>query len=195
MRIRKSRVIERRYLFSRGGLCAHGFFHALLIISGTATGAAVAAMLHVLIDQFDVGPILVLPFAVITAALFPATHLADVGKRIATARRMALVALNSATWLAIGISSSLFFLLVGYPNLDILLATVGIFSASFLVSMLLWYGYVGIGGEIIIVSSDCCIDCGYNLTGNISGVCPECGAVVMDTETESGKAASRVCDP
>lgn len=25
------------------------------------------------------------------------------------------------------------------------------------------------------ISSGCCIRCGYNLTGNVSGVCPECG--------------------
>jgi len=167
-------------LFSRGELCAHGFFQALLIISGTATGAAVAATLHVLVDQFYVGPFLVVSLAVITAVLFPATHLADVGKRIATARRMALVALNSVTWLAIGISSFFYFILGGIPNLDILLATVGIYSASFLVSMLLWYGYVWLGGEIIIVSSDSCNHCGYNLTGNTSGVCPECGGTVED---------------
>ena len=25
-----------------------------------------------------------------------------------------------------------------------------------------------------------CADCGYDLTGNVSGVCPECGGVVVD---------------
>ncbi|MBN1489161.1 MAG: hypothetical protein JXA69_04520 [Phycisphaerae bacterium] len=25
------------------------------------------------------------------------------------------------------------------------------------------------------IPSDCCRQCGYNLTGNVSGVCPECG--------------------
>jgi len=25
-----------------------------------------------------------------------------------------------------------------------------------------------------------CRDCGYNLTGNVSGVCPECGEAISD---------------
>ena len=25
-----------------------------------------------------------------------------------------------------------------------------------------------------------CLDCGYNLTGNVSGICPECGTPVPD---------------
>jgi len=25
-----------------------------------------------------------------------------------------------------------------------------------------------------------CVECGYNLTGNISGACPECGAAVTE---------------
>jgi len=29
-----------------------------------------------------------------------------------------------------------------------------------------------------------CADCGYNLTGNVSGRCPECGALVGNQETE-----------
>jgi hypothetical protein len=28
---------------------------------------------------------------------------------------------------------------------------------------------------------DLCIRCGYNLTGNVSGVCPECGTVIKKT--------------
>ena len=25
---------------------------------------------------------------------------------------------------------------------------------------------------------ECCLTCGYNLTGNVSGVCPECGTPI-----------------
>jgi predicted RNA-binding Zn-ribbon protein involved in translation (DUF1610 family) len=25
-----------------------------------------------------------------------------------------------------------------------------------------------------------CLTCGYNLTGNVSGICPECGSIVRD---------------
>ncbi len=27
------------------------------------------------------------------------------------------------------------------------------------------------------VEADCCVSCGYNLTSNVSGCCPECGAL------------------
>jgi hypothetical protein len=29
-------------------------------------------------------------------------------------------------------------------------------------------------------SSACCMVCGYNLTGNTSGVCPECGTAISE---------------
>ncbi len=33
-----------------------------------------------------------------------------------------------------------------------------------------------------------CVACGYNLTGNVSGVCPECGAAVEDPRvTDQGE--------
>jgi predicted RNA-binding Zn-ribbon protein involved in translation (DUF1610 family) len=34
-----------------------------------------------------------------------------------------------------------------------------------------------------------CLDCGYNLTGNVSGVCPECGTAIRPQE-EVGTNAS-----
>jgi hypothetical protein len=36
------------------------------------------------------------------------------------------------------------------------------------------------------IPSNCCQTCGYNLTGNVSGICPECGNVIRD-EKPSGK--------
>jgi hypothetical protein len=32
----------------------------------------------------------------------------------------------------------------------------------------------------------CCVRCGYNLTGNTSGVCPECGASLLERDMASG---------
>lgn len=34
----------------------------------------------------------------------------------------------------------------------------------------------------------CCGECGYDLTGNVSGVCPECGTRVMNTPRERDDA-------
>ena len=30
----------------------------------------------------------------------------------------------------------------------------------------------------------CCLECGYDLTGNVSGVCPECGIPVLRSENK-----------
>jgi hypothetical protein len=35
-----------------------------------------------------------------------------------------------------------------------------------------------------------CVKCGYNLTGNVSGVCPECGTALAPTVRPGGAAAS-----
>ena len=47
------------------------------------------------------------------------------------------------------------------------------------------------------IPSGCCCRCGYNLTGNVSGYCPECGAVVENAPgpQECGKQpASGSCE-
>jgi hypothetical protein len=36
------------------------------------------------------------------------------------------------------------------------------------------------------LSSGCCVRCGYNLTGNVSGVCPECGRKVDAQAIQTG---------
>ena len=33
-----------------------------------------------------------------------------------------------------------------------------------------------------LVPEGCCANCGYNLTGNVSGVCPECGLSISETD-------------
>jgi hypothetical protein len=48
-----------------------------------------------------------------------------------------------------------------------------------------------VGGGLIYLSrrrvraAGCCSSCGYNLTGNVSGVCPECGTAVVGKETKA----------
>ncbi|GJM24129.1 MAG: hypothetical protein DHS20C16_05440 [Phycisphaerae bacterium] len=44
------------------------------------------------------------------------------------------------------------------------------FAPALLVTSWLWYADRRRIGE--------CVNCGYNLTGNVSGVCPECGATI-----------------
>ncbi len=42
-------------------------------------------------------------------------------------------------------------------------------------------GFMGVKDEDVerIINPDLCTHCGYNLTGNISGVCSECGEVII----------------
>jgi len=35
----------------------------------------------------------------------------------------------------------------------------------------------------------CCTSCGYNLTGNVSGICPECGLLTPDSESSERTAS------
>lgn len=46
-------------------------------------------------------------------------------------------------------------------------------------------GFMGVKDEDVerIINPDLCSHCGYNLTGNVSGICSECGeAVMMEAE-------------
>lgn len=43
-------------------------------------------------------------------------------------------------------------------------------------------GFWGASDEIVVrrLSAELCAKCGYNLTGNVSGICPECGQVIRN---------------
>jgi hypothetical protein len=43
----------------------------------------------------------------------------------------------------------------------------------------------------LIATGNPCKACGYNLTGNLSGVCPECGTAVPGISPDAGREASR----
>ena len=40
-----------------------------------------------------------------------------------------------------------------------------------------------------------CIECGYDLTGNVSGKCSECGAVVLEVDAGTARRVNRVIQP
>jgi len=56
-------------------------------------------------------------------------------------------------------------------------------TASYLVVLPLWIPFLLIAAPTALlwwmdrrrIPPHCCQECGYNLTGNVSGVCPECG--------------------
>ena len=45
-------------------------------------------------------------------------------------------------------------------------------------------GFWGVADEIVVrrLSAEVCSQCGYNLTGNVSGICPECGTMIRGLE-------------
>lgn len=45
-------------------------------------------------------------------------------------------------------------------------------------------GFMGVKDDDVVrrLSPYLCLTCGYDLTGNVSGICPECGSVVRKTE-------------
>jgi len=54
-------------------------------------------------------------------------------------------------------------------------------SISFLWTMSCWGAAILKHGRINIIERGACLHCGYDLTGNQSGQCPECGAAVEDS--------------
>lgn len=56
----------------------------------------------------------------------------------------------------------------GWPLLIVNVILVGLTVALWLPEILLWRSERQ-------VKSGCCCHCGYNLTGNVTGRCPECG--------------------
>lgn len=46
-------------------------------------------------------------------------------------------------------------------------------------------GFMGVKDDDVVrrLSPYLCLTCGYDLTGNVSGICPECGSVVRESAT------------
>ncbi|MCC6360305.1 MAG: hypothetical protein IT450_16300 [Phycisphaerales bacterium] len=53
-----------------------------------------------------------------------------------------------------------------------------LFFGSPLLGFLIVWGWARFRNRLLFSSGDMCRPCGYNLTGNVSGVCPECGRKV-----------------
>jgi hypothetical protein len=71
----------------------------------------------------------------------------------------------------------------GHPRLDLCLGnTLIAFLASFAILLIAelvgWSVQPMLNRRRIFWSEDCCGGCGYDLTGNVSGRCPECGLTI-----------------
>ncbi|GMU83045.1 MAG: hypothetical protein AMXMBFR47_29160 [Planctomycetota bacterium] len=73
-------------------------------------------------------------------------------------------------------------------------------SGSIGISVPLWMPLLAFGIPMIWlwrrnrrrIEPGCCANCGYNLTGNVSGRCPECGAVT-ESERPAVTVSERAC--
>jgi len=176
------RIIERHRLFSASEMRLHGFLHAVAFIIGTF-GAGFVAVLCATI----VADIILLPAVVMMFLIPPIIHLCDIYHKIATTRRMLRLASITATWLALGVPTYLLVALGGYPLLNYCIAVSATFVVMVILSMIVWCVCIGFGGTVTVVSEDRCFHCGYDLQGNVSGICPECGAVVVDVLVRDAK--------
>lgn len=69
---------------------------------------------------------------------------------------------------------------------------VGVAEIGCVVLMSYWASrcvYRVLAGPMLEYKDDCCDRCFYNLTGNVSGICPECGATI------SSKQRSKIENP
>ncbi len=57
-----------------------------------------------------------------------------------------------------------------------------LFLATFLAGLLAIKVFHRFAGKRVAYDGSWCLKCGYDLTGNVSGVCPECGMELPDTE-------------
>lgn len=71
-------------------------------------------------------------------------------------------------------------------------------SDTWTVRMPLWAVFVGAAIPTVLLwwracrrmSDGCCGRCGYNLTGNVNGICPECGTPIPQASDPKSKEAS-----
>lgn len=54
-----------------------------------------------------------------------------------------------------------------------------LFFGSPMLGFLIVWSWVRFRNRLLFASGEVCRHCGYNLTGNVSGVCPECGRVII----------------
>ncbi len=66
------------------------------------------------------------------------------------------------------------------PVLDtiIVCAFFAFIAADFVIA---WLGYKGLRWKYEFIDGIKCLECMYDLTGNVSGVCPECGTPAAST--------------
>jgi len=124
------------------------------------------------------GLLVLIPFA----ALPSVSVLRDDRTRIATTRRALIVASGATASVAMTAGTMLFFVgLIDSKVTTAILWPLVLSAITFAWVMLCW-GWVWLfHGRVEVIAKDGCLKCGYSLTGNQSGICPECGHAISAT--------------
>jgi len=163
---------------------------AIALFSAAASAAAFL-MLAVIsaggILLAGVGLCLAVPFAA-----FPSVSvLREERLRIASTRRALIVASGATAAVVSTVGTTLFFIGLIDSNVTTAILWPVVVSMMTFAWVLLCWGWVRLcHGRVEIVARDGCLACGYLLTGNQSGVCPECGTTILqNARTESSSVA------
>ncbi len=160
-----------------------------LVVTGMAIAlfsAATIATAFIILAVISLGgfvPTLVSLLGLIPFAALPSVSvLRDDRLRIATTKRASIVASGATAAVAITVGTTLFFIgLIDSNVTTALLWPLVVSTMTFAWVMLCW-GWVRLFyGRVKIVEQGDCLVCGYSLTGNQSGVCPECGQSISTT--------------
>jgi len=132
---------------------------------GAITGVVVGSPLGWSLTSIG-GPWLALPTTALTAAAF-AMAVPSEGSEYRCARWLTGTALGASSGFALG-----WLLLAALCPLTVSILVVSIVAAAASCSCF-W-----VWARRLPVPPPSCRTCGYNLTGNVSGICPECGTPV-----------------
>ncbi len=180
----RERIIERHRLLSVGEMNRHSLFQALLLVQGVFLGSMVAVLIS---DMFRTSLVLRAIWCLFSLAAIggpPSIHLWYLYEKIATDRRMAVFGIKSAAWVAVGAPCFLFVSLGGFPFFVFVASVLFTFLGVFILEFVLWWLCGLFAGPVVVVSEDRCFHCGYDLQGNVSDVCPECGTATQIRTTE-----------
>jgi len=87
--------------------------------------------------------------------------------------------MSALRWSIVGRLVCMILLFVPVANLGVLVALSESANRAFR-RVGIRVGFMGVADEVVRrrLLTNLCIECGYDLTGNVSGICPECGSPI-----------------
>lgn len=118
--------------------------------------------------------------------ILPSVGLALVGLMFASSKSSKVRSIGAGIgWLGIIVTLLLDVLSIASYSLSLIEAGVAIFYSGFASVIPISCSCIVIRSNLRTVGSSypLCNICGYNLTGNVSGICPECGTTIVGQAT------------